>query len=269
MTAYLAAPSDAHGLIPVAVVVALITAGATFVIGWLNFRSQKESFKWQRDHATKQIELMQSGQITDRIMRAVEHLGSSSSQVRIGAVFALERIAGESPSDIPHIVSTLAALIRERLPASEVGDGGYVQPLVQRAPDAQAAMTALCRPPLSDDRRDSSEIGGLNLSRTDLRRASLKNADLRGASLWGAHLENADLRGADLTDSNLNNAYFGTISPGQPGFKRGTDLRCATLTRAQLKNTRDFSVALTEDVIGLADDERTMASAIQPEVSDQ
>ena len=52
-----------------------------------------------------------------------------------------------------------------RYVAMALGDGGYVQVLVQRAPDAQAAITALCRPPLSDDRRDSSEIGGLNLSR--------------------------------------------------------------------------------------------------------
>jgi hypothetical protein len=259
MTTYLAAPSSTHALIPVAVVVALITAGATFITGWLSLRGQKETFKWQRDYAAKQIDLMQSGQITDRFMRAIEQLGSSSSQVRLGAISALERIAGKSPSDRPHIVSTLAALVRERLPASAVGDGGYVQVLVQRAPDAQAAITALCRPPLSDDRRDSSEIGGLNLSRTDLRRASMKNADLRGANLWGARLENADLRRADLTDSNLNNAYFGTITPGQPGFERGTDLRHATLTRAQLENTHDFSVALTEGVIGLADGQRTLA----------
>ena len=260
MTAYLAVPSDTHGLIPVAVVVALITAGATFITGWLSLRGQKDTFKWQRDYATKQIDLMQSGQITDRFMRASEQLGSSSSQVRLGAIFALERIAGESSSDRPHIVSMLAALVRERLSASAVGDGGYVQVLVQRAPDAQAAITALCRPPLSDDRRDSSEIGGLNLSRTDLRRASLKKADLRGANLWGARLENADLRGADLTDSNLNNAYFGTITPGQPGFERGADLRHATLTRAQVKNTHDLSVALTEGVIGLADSQRTPAA---------
>jgi Pentapeptide repeats (8 copies) len=260
MTAYLAAPSGAPGLIPVAVVVALITAGATFIIGWLNLRGQKETFKWQRDHAMKQVDLMQLGQITDRFMRAIEHLGSGSSQVRIGAIFALERIARESSSDRPHIVSTLAALVRERLPASGVRDGGYVQVLMRRAPDAQAAVTALCRPPLSDDRHDSSEIGGLDLSRTDLRRANLKNADLRGANLWGARLENADLRGADLTGSNLNNGYFGTITPGQPGFERGTDLRHARLTGAQLRNTHDFSVALTEGVIGLADDERTLAS---------
>lgn len=110
---------------------------------------------------------------------------------------------------------------------------------------------------MSEDRRDSVEIGGLNLSRTDLRRASLKNADLRGASLWGARLENADLRGADLTGCNLNNAYFGTISPGQPGFQRGADLRCATFTRAELRNTHDFSVALTEGAVGLADDDQS------------
>jgi hypothetical protein len=260
MTGYLAASSGAPGLIPVAVVVALITAGATLIIGWLNLSGQKETFKWQRDHATKQIELMQSGQLTDRFIRAIEQLGSGSTQVRIGAIFALEKIAGDSPPDRPHIVSTLAALIRERVPASAARDRGYVQVLVQRAPDAQAAVTALCRPPLSDDRRDSAEIGGLNLSRTDLRRASLKNADLRGANLWGARLENADLRRADLTDCNLNNAYFGTITPGARGFERGADLRQATLTRAQLRNIHDLRVALTEGAVGLADDE----PALQP-----
>ena len=111
MTAYVAAPSGAHGLIPVAVVVSLITAGGTFIVGWLNLRGQKETFKWQRDHATKQIDLMQSGQITDRFMRAIEHLGSSSSQVRIGGIFALERIARESPPDRPHIVSLTEGVI--------------------------------------------------------------------------------------------------------------------------------------------------------------
>ena len=76
MTAYVGAPSGAPGLTPVAVVVALITAGATFIIGWLNLRGQKETFKWQRDLAMKQVDLMQSGQITDRFMRAFEHLSA-------------------------------------------------------------------------------------------------------------------------------------------------------------------------------------------------
>lgn len=251
MSSNLAASAGSHGLVPIAVLVALITAGATFVIGWLNLSSQKEGFKWQRDNAARQIDLMQSGQITDRFIRAVEQLGNSNAQVRIGAVFALERIAIESPADRPHIVSTLAALVRDCLPASAVRDGGYVQVLMQRAPDAQAAITALCRPPLSEDRRESSEIGGLNLSRTDLRRASLRNADLRGANLWGARLENADLRAADLTGSVLNNVYFGTISPGRPGFERGADLRQAKLAGAQLRNVHDFDAALTDGAIGL------------------
>jgi hypothetical protein len=256
MTGYLAASSAAPSLVPVTVVVALIAAGATLIVGLLNLRGQKETLTWQRNHAAKQIDLVQSGQITDRFMRAIEQLGSSSTQVRIGGIFALERIARESPIDRPHIVSTLAALVRERLPASAVGErAGYVQVLMQRAPDAQAAVTALCRPPLSESRRAAAEIGGLNLSRTDLRRASLRDADLRGASLWGARLENADLRAADLTDCNLGNAYFGTISPGQPGFERGADLRQATLTGARLSNVRDFSEALTDGAVGLADAE--------------
>src|SRR5215469_5420415 len=244
-----AASADYHIAVPAAITVALITAAATLVVGLLNLRIQRSGLQWQRDHATKQIDLMQSGQITDRFMRAVEHLGSGSSEVRVGAIFALERIAGESPRDRPHIVNTLAVFVRNRLPESDVREGEYVQVLAQRVPDAQAALTALCRSPLSDDRRDWPEIGGLDLTRTDLRRANLKNANLRRANLWRSHLEGADLYEADLRDSILGDANFNSFEPSNPAFQRGADLRQTNLSGTQLKNARYLDVALTEGAV--------------------
>jgi hypothetical protein len=246
MTVHLAASSASHDVVPPAIIVALIGAIATTLVGLLNNLVQGRQ-------AFKQIRLMQTAQITDRFMRAIDQLGSKSPQVRMGGVFALERIARESPLDRPHIVSTLTAFIRDRSPASAVIDKSkYVDELMVRAPDAQAALTVLCRPPLSDDRLRASETGGLDLSRTDLRRARLeKNANLRGANLSHARLEGADLRWSDLRDSNFNKAHLGRYDPGNPSSQRGADLRQANLTEAQLQGAIDFSLALTEGTIGL------------------
>ena len=215
---------------------------------------KRETSDSQLESARQQLELLREGQITERFMRAIDQLGSKSPQVRMGGVFALERIARESPLDRPHIVSTLTVLIRDRSPASAVvGESRYVDELMVRAPDAQAALTVLCRPPLSDDRLRSSGTGDLDLSRTDLRRARLeKNANLRGANLSHARLEGADLRWSDLRDSNFDKAHLGRYDPWSPSSQRGADLRYANLTGAQLQGAIDFSLALTEDTIGLA-----------------
>lgn len=125
--------------------VAIIGAAATFIIGILNYRRQGQSLRMQRDFQDHQIELMHSAQVTDRFTRAIEQMGSASTHVRMGGIFAMERIARDSPGDHQYVVDTLAAFVRGRLPASDVGEGGYVPILQLRAPDAQAAVTVLCR----------------------------------------------------------------------------------------------------------------------------
>jgi len=85
-----------------ATIVALIGIMATFIVSTLSLIFQT----WQ---AFAQLQLVSSGQITDRFSKAIEHLGHNSPEVRIGGVFALERIAKDSPDYVPHIVATLAA----------------------------------------------------------------------------------------------------------------------------------------------------------------
>lgn len=238
MSADLAVSSSSNGLITTAVVVALIAALAALTVGLINSGVQR-----------KQTKLIESGQITDRFMRAVEQLASESTEVRIGAIFVLEQIAGESPRDRPRIAAILAVLVRNRLPNSQVREGEYVQVPLHRAPDAQAALTVLCRKPLSDDRQRSSEIGGLDLTDTDLRRANLAGADLRYANLRRAHLEGADLRAADLRAANLAQANLDSFMPSNPDFQRGADLRKANLCAAQLKDARNLRIALTEEAV--------------------
>src|SRR6266545_5757104 len=57
--------------------------------------------------------LTEQGHITDRYTKAIEQLGSAKLDVRLGGVYALERIAVDSKRDHPTIVEVLSAFIRE------------------------------------------------------------------------------------------------------------------------------------------------------------
>ena len=53
---------------------------------------------WRRIRATeKMVEVSLESQITDRFTKAIEQLGDDKLQVRLGGIFALERIACDSP----------------------------------------------------------------------------------------------------------------------------------------------------------------------------
>ncbi len=60
------------------------------------------------------LRVNQEGQITERFTKAIEQLGSSKLEVRIGGIYALERIARDSARDHGPIMSVLTAFVRER-----------------------------------------------------------------------------------------------------------------------------------------------------------
>jgi hypothetical protein len=144
--------------------------------------------------------LTQQGQITDRYTRAIEQLGSDKPEVRLGGIYALKRIAKDSVPDGATIAEVLTAFIRGRAPwppsrpdqPSEDTPIKEIPFLRYRAPDVQAALTALGRQP------SMTASHPLNLSDTDLRRADLSDADLQGARLLGARLQGANVRAAQL-----------------------------------------------------------------------
>jgi hypothetical protein len=166
--------------------------------------------------------LTEQGHITDRYTKAIEQLGSAKLDVRLGGVYALERIAVDSKRDHPTVVEVLSAFVREHSdPAhtdseptvAEVlssllrGDG---EPAEKPQPDAgtekeprpttdvQAAVTVLGRLP----KRPGTSRG--DLSGAELAGAQLDRADLAGARLDMANLTAALLGGADLAGARLD-----------------------------------------------------------------
>jgi hypothetical protein len=67
--------------------------------------------------ATKeQLQIAAQGQITDRYNAAITNLGSASIDVRLGGIYALQRLMQDSPRDQPTVVAVLCAFVRDRAP---------------------------------------------------------------------------------------------------------------------------------------------------------
>jgi hypothetical protein len=86
----------------------LLTLGAgLFAAGALVFTAR--NFTVSR----RTLELTEQGQVTERYTKAIEQLGSDKLDVRIGGIYALERVARDSARDHPTVMEVLTAFIRE------------------------------------------------------------------------------------------------------------------------------------------------------------
>lgn len=62
---------------------------------------------------------MPDGHVTDRYSKAIEQLGSDKIEIRLGGIYALERLMRDSPNDQPTIIEVLAAYVRQTTSLSQ------------------------------------------------------------------------------------------------------------------------------------------------------
>jgi hypothetical protein len=180
--------------------------------------------------ALRQVGVAREGQVTERFTRAIDHLGHESLDVRLGGIYALERITRDSEQDRSTIAEVLTAFVRGHAPWPPSRPGQppadlpveAISPLQGWAPDVQAALTVL-------GRREPAFGPDLNLRQTDLRGANLRRAVLGEAVLDGACLQRADLSHALLGAVHLEGAQL------QGAVLHGARLRSAYLDGAQLQ----------------------------------
>ncbi|TVZ99515.1 pentapeptide repeat-containing protein [Streptomyces sp. BK340] len=211
-------------------------------------------FTWmQVTQTNKELGISEQGQITNRFNAAINNLGSASLDLRLGGIYALERIMQDSARDQPTIISVLSAYLRQH--ASTPAEGAKRAPAesgdtaTPRA-DVQAVMTALGHRRADRDQGaivdlDHTALRGVQLtsesSAIPLRRANLSKADLSDSTLSNVDLRNAslvevNLSGAELTASRLDNAYLthANLSNADLSDSRLTD---ADLSGANLTST--------------------------------
>jgi hypothetical protein len=179
--------------------------------------------------------LSREGQVTDRYTKAIEQLGQpglDKLHVRIGGIYALERVARDSKKDHLAVMEVLTAFIRqyshEQWPPP--GDDGEAQERWTR-PDVQAAVTVVGRrdvkQDLGQDIESDIKVWPIDLYEANLTKANLTRANLRGVGLRSANLTGAFLQGTILDRANLRYATF------HGAHIRETTFDGADLTQAQ------------------------------------
>ncbi len=189
-------------------------------------------FTWRRvEISQKTLETQQDQQVTERFTRAIDQLGATDDdgeprlEIRLGGIYALERIAWDSPGrDYSTVVEVLTAYVRANAPyppktSPDTGaipneaskeEGGEqdkdAKQEAQHAPkepsaDIQAILDVLGR--REEDRVPKEYRVRPNLRRTNLYKANLYKANLYRANLYRAILREADLYRADLYRANL------------------------------------------------------------------
>jgi uncharacterized protein YjbI with pentapeptide repeats len=219
----------------------VLVAGA--IATWRQVRLGRDQLLKSEKQNREQLGLSREGQIAERFTRAIDQLGNRESlDVRLGGIYALERIAKDSNTDHGPVMEVLTAFVRrnaKRTPNPEESSGprNSEEP-ISFPVDVQAALSVIGRRNAAQDQRTLVLIG------TDLRSADLVGANLQAnlgdADLRGAVLSDADLRGAVLSDADLQRAVLS-----------GANLQMANLHRANLQmadlNDADLQMANLND----------------------
>ncbi|MFQ5816055.1 MAG: pentapeptide repeat-containing protein, partial [Candidatus Hydrothermarchaeaceae archaeon] len=182
--------------------------------------------------AQRTLEASQEGQITERFTRAINQLGNDMLQIRLGGIYALERIAIDSERDHWPIMEVLTAYVRVQAPWREDQSEGDEPPPELRT-DIQAVMHVIAR--RKSTFREGQATWSLDLHQVNIRMAILRGAQLQGVMFWQAHLEHAGLSGAHLEKAFLMQAHLQHASLDGAHLERA-DLRWANLNKANLSN---------------------------------
>jgi Pentapeptide repeats (8 copies)/Protein of unknown function (DUF2934) len=228
-----------------------------------------------------QTEADRQRRIVETFSKAVEQLGSDKLELRVGAIFALERLSKESPDDYWTIMEVLTAFVRERMRyitiMARLSQRAYFvwlqagQPegrseefwveavrserLEETPTDITAILTVIKRRSAENQQREKQNrwwfdlrrtyLRGTDLTTQNLERARLREAHLEGALLREAHLEEARLTEAHLEGARLRGAHLKEARL-QGAHLEGAMLRGAHLEEARLQGARLEGAMLTE-----------------------
>lgn len=238
---------------------AAIVAGA---LAWGRLELSRREHRLARAAGERAVE----AQITDRYARAVEQLGSSDTAVRLGALYALERLAHDSPNDRDTIYDVICAYIRhhsiqrdeyQRPVLDDVE--GLIVPVDGRAVDYRAALDIVLRErePREYEVPQLRDLTGAVVNDRTIVRTPLTEMDLSGATLTHVTFEECSLdrvnfHGADLEKVEFDDTLLGpavtfdeaTLS--DVTFQLGTSLeRVRFRNGARLTNVKFVATSLT------------------------
>lgn len=159
--------------------------------------------------------------LTDRFSKAVEQLGTTNNRtVVLGGIYALSKIAQDSPEYHWLVMKVIASFIRDKV--LEFAPSGATNPkdYPRVYPEIQEAINVIAQRDYTKDLHNEM----LDLSGSVLFRANLNNANFKRVNLREANFGRTNLKGVDFSEANLEKAIF-----------LEADLSQAILQRANLK----------------------------------
>lgn len=199
--------------------------------------------------------------VSTQFTEAITQLADGSHlPIRLGGIYALERIATDSATHRLGALAVLTQYIREHGRAPENADEDRsVRPDVKTAAEVVARLTATAPSPQALS-LDEANLFGVDLRRANLSSWSLASfealeANLSEALLVDVRTGNIRLSGANLTKANLsrgdffsgsfNNATLFRVNAEEAEFKYG-QMHGAVLSFAKLKGADFTRATLTE-----------------------
>ena len=194
---------------------------------------------WRSIVATHQAATAQQGLLNERYQKGAEMLGSNVLSVRLGGIYALERLASKYPEQY-HIQIMKLFCAFARFPTKDQSlESGQVEikpgTLLGIRQDVEAVIHAI----------GSRAESGIALERKASFRLDLRGVDLPKAQFLDANLSNAmfhdsNLSGTNFANTDLSDAFFTSADLS------GATLRSMNFTRTRLSFV-NLSGAMLED----------------------
>ena len=206
---------------------------------WRGVVADKQSTAAQRqaETALEQTAIAQRSLLNERYQQGAHMLGDAVLSVRLGGIYALERLAAEHPEEYHvRIMKLLCAFVRH-----PTGDEDYEKKLAERRAnpktfylhreDVEAAMEVIGSRSEAQVwiERTQNQDFRLNLIGADLSHAQIGEANLSGAMLHAADLSHTNIFSVDLSNAILD----------------GTDMRRARLVDIEFTGARASSADLS------------------------
>lgn len=206
--------------------------------------AERTDIEWQ-GHA---LELEDGDEVSGRLDWTVFRETLPNTEVRIGSIYALERISQDSPRDHIRVMEILTAYIRENSPLIDLKPSE--EPFYPDRPrtDIQAALDVIGRRSTDLVSLEHAQCYRLDFRKSELTGANFANGQLEGALLIGCRLEAANFRSANLKGARLQGSLLNFVE------FRDANLCGAFIDRATITSLGPWqaSVFAAKDTRGLS-----------------
>ncbi|MEP0521952.1 MAG: pentapeptide repeat-containing protein [Hyphomicrobiales bacterium] len=204
------------------------------------YRKNKDTGEWLYDKENNLIPALRPDK-TPIVDRKTHELTSPNLEVRIGAIFSLERISQDSLRDHIQIMEILCAYVRGNAPAQSLTPSDDFSAAVKPREDIQTAITVLGRRSgeqieLEWTKKFRLNFRGCDLSGVNFSFGNFSAAQFTDCRIEGATFGNSVLEGTQFFNSLLNYTFF------KDADLFGTRFDCATINQPVVLNNKSGGI---------------------------